>query len=413
MIGAALRDVGAARSIVIDETATILAGNATVRAAKEAGIRKLRVIDVAGDELVAVRRTGLTDEQKTRLALFDNRAAELAEWDPTILQALADRGFALDGFWTSEELDTLLTQLRGAADGRTDPDDVPALRPTSIRPGDLFTLGRHRLLCGDSTQPESVTRVLAGARPRLMVTDPPYGVEYDPTWRTRAGVSSSKRMGAVPNDDRADWREAWALFSGDVAYVWHGAIFAGVVEASLRAVKFEPRSQIVWRKQRFVLSRGHYHWQHETAWYAVRRGASARWGGSRKESTTWNIQGLLTCGGCGAVMAEASDELKTTVWDIETKDHTGETQHSTQKPVECMARPMRNHTATEIYEPFSGSGSTLIAGEQLGRAVYAIELNPSYVQQSIDRWEAFTGSKVVKDGEVAAPRGKPHKGKRT
>ncbi|HXG70578.1 MAG TPA: DNA methyltransferase [Gemmatimonadaceae bacterium] len=377
MIAASLQDVGAARSIVIDETSTILAGNATVRAAVDAGIRKLRVVDVDGDELVAVRRRGLTPDQKTRLALFDNRSAELAEWDPAVLQALADRGFACDDFWTSEELDTLLTQLRGATPGRTDPDDVPALRATSIRAGDVFTLGRHRLLCGDSTSADDVTRVLAGARPRLMVTDPPYGVGYDPAWRIRAGVSSSKRMGTVENDDRADWREVWALFPGEVAYVWHGGIFAGVVEASLRAAQFEVRTQIVWRKQQFVLGRGHYHWQHEPAWYAVRSGSSARWGGSRKEST---------------------------IWDIQTKDDTGQTTHSTQKPVECMARPMRNHTATEVYEPFNGSGSTLIAGEQLGRAVYAIELNPSYVQQAIDRWEAFTGQKAIKDGEVSARR---------
>ena len=402
MITDAIHAVGAARSIVIDETSTILAGNAAVEAAVRAGITKLRVVDVDGDTMVAVRRSGLTPAQKVQLALYDNRTAELATWDAaTVLRLQEAEYFDRPALWNDAEFDALLRTLEPPADGLTDPDAVPALRPTGIVAGDLFELGAHLLLCGDSTSAVDVGRLLAGDRPFLMATDPPYGVEYDPTWRTRAGVSSSKRMGAVANDDRADWSAAWRLFPGDVAYVWHAGLFAGVVEHSLRSSGFDPRAQIIWRKPRFVLSRGHYHWQHEPCWYAVRRGSSSRWGGSRKESTVWDVAGPVRCPACGAVLGDAAlTTLPTTVWEIAPKDDTGETTHGTQKPVECMARPMRNHGAPGdvVYEPFNGSGSSLIAAEQLGRRLRALELTPSYVQQAIDRWEQFTGKQATKVG---------------
>ena len=138
------------------------------------------------------------------------------------------------------------------------------------KPGDLWLLGPHRLLCGSATEPADVARLLGGVRPHLMVTDPPYGVNYDPSWRNTAGLSATKRTGKVLNDDRADWREAWALFPGDVAYVWHGALHATTVAESLEACGFAIRCQIIWAKERLVICRGDYHWQHEPCWYAVR-----------------------------------------------------------------------------------------------------------------------------------------------
>ena len=155
------------------------------------------------------------------------------------------------------------------------------------QPGDLWVLGSHRLLCGDATKSDVVARVLGGVTPHLMATDPPFGVNYDPDWRNRAGASETKRTGKVLNDHRADWREAWALFPGDVAYVWHGALHATTVAESLTATGFEIRSQIIWAKERHVLSRGHYHWQHEPAWYAVR--GKGHWSGDRRQSTLWSI----------------------------------------------------------------------------------------------------------------------------
>ena len=162
------------------------------------------------------------------------------------------------------------------------------------------------------------------------------------------------------------------LFGGRAAYVWHAGLKASTVEASLLASGFELRSQIIWAKDRMALSRGDYHWQHEPCWYAVRAGEK----GNR-----------------------TNDRTQTTVWTIPARDDSGH-GHGTQKPVECMARPMRNHHAPEVYEPFCGSGTSLIAAERLCRRCFAIELEPVYVQVAIDRWEAFTGRKAVKLGEI-------------
>lgn len=250
------------------------------------------------------------------------------------------------------------------------------MRVTDIAQGDLFELGAHRLLCGDATDPAAVRRLLGDQVPMLMVTDPPYGVEYDPTWRADAGVNKNrKKMGKVANDDRADWRDAWRLFPGGVAYVWHGGLKASTVQASLEAVGFQPRAQIIWAKDRLVLSRGDYHWQHEPCWYAVRTDLSGFRTEDRTQTTVW--------------------EIPSTLWRIPARDDDGH-GHSTQKPVECMARPIRNHNALTVYEPFSGSGTTLIAAEQLARRCFALELNPAYVQIAIDRWEAFTGETARK-----------------
>jgi len=209
--------------------------------------------------------------------------------------------------------------------------------------GDVWLLGKHRLVCGDCTEPEVVEACVNGVTPHLMVTDPPYGVAYDPAWRARAGVNLNKRkLGKVGNDDRADWREAWALFPGDVAYVWHAGRFASVAADSLEACGFALRAQIIWGKDRFALSRGDYHWQHEPCWYAVRNGAKGHWSGGRSQSTLWSIP---------------------------ARDDSGH-GHGTQKPVECMKRPIENNSSPgqAVYDPFLGSGTTIIAAEMTGRA---------------------------------------------
>ena len=380
MVVEALHAVGAARSIVIDEGNVVLAGNGVAAAAARAGITKVRTIEAKGDELIAVRRTGLTDAQKRALALYDNRTAELAEWNPEQLRADQAAGFDLAPFWSEQELNALLATDTFKA-GKTDPDAVPEERATTIRRGDLFELGAHRLLCGDATSAADVARLFGAAPPFLMVTDPPYGVDYDPDWRNRDLGEANRSIGLVTNDDRVDWTPAWQLFTGDVAYVWHASLFGSEVLRSLAAAHLVARSQIIWRKQHFVISRGHYHWQHETCLYACRDGRSAKWSGDRSQTTVWEVTNGLSQG--GPRQAE--------------NDPTG---HSTQKPVECMRRPIQNHGGRDdaVYDPFLGSGSTLIACEQLERACRAIELKPSYVQVAIDRWEAFTGERAVKAG---------------
>ena len=167
----------------------------------------------------------------------------------------------------------------------------------TIRRGDVFQLGRHRLACGDATSATDVARLLAGATPCLMVTDPPYGVNYQPAFRHQAYPRQRTAVGRVNNDTQADWAAAYALFPGDIAYVWHAALFADVVMAGLRQAEFEVRSQIVWAKPTFVLGRGAYHCQHEPAWYAVRQGRGAPWYGGRAQSTVWEVPNLNAIGG--------------------------------------------------------------------------------------------------------------------
>jgi DNA modification methylase len=317
------------------------------------------------------------DSTKQRLAnLVANNPELQGEFTPDAVTQLRE----LEEYEQFEalQLDELQRRLEDevqeaeALEGNCDPDEVPEppAEPFSKR-GDLWILGEHRILCGDSTSAEAVARLLGTEKPHLMVTDPPYGVSYDPSWRERAGCATNgKKLGKVANDDRADWREAWALFTGDVAYVWHAGLHAAEVQVSLESVGFKMRSQIIWVKDRFALSRGDYHWHHEPAWYAVRDGSTGHWNGDRSQSTRW---------------------------DIPAREDDGH-GHGTQKPVECMARPIKNNSkpGESIYEPFSGSGTTIIASEQLGRRCFAMEWEPRYVDVAVARWEKFTGKKAVR-----------------
>jgi DNA modification methylase len=234
-----------------------------------------------------------------------------------------------------------------------------------VRRGDLWEIGRHRLVCGDATDAVDVARCLAGEQPTLMVTDPPYGVEYDPHWRTEAAKKghisfAAAREVVVANDDIADWRAAWSLFPGDVVYAWHADLRATTHAASLQAAGFDLRAQIIWCKSAPVISRGHYHFQHGSCWYAVRKGKTAAWVGDRSQSTVWHIP------------------LNANV----------EGGHGTQKPLECMAHPIRNHEG-DVYDPFLGTGTTMVAAEQFGRCCFALELEPKYVAVTLERLAAM------------------------
>ena len=319
---------------------------------------------------------GWSEAQKRAYILADNKLTLNGGWDEELLSLelgeLEVLGFDLDLIGFSEEERAILAAQM--MEGLTDPDIVPELPQNPVsRPGDLWVLGSHRLICGDSTSPEDGKRVLGQVQPHLMVTDPPYGVEYNPAWRARAGVNlNPRKLGKVANDDRSDWREAWALFPGSVAYIWHASLHTSEVKLSLEASGFEMRAQIIWAKDRFAFSRGHYHWQHEPCWYAVRGTSGAHWRGDRKQST---------------------------VWTIPARDDDGH-GHGTQKPVECMRRPIENNSSPghSIYEPFCGSGTTIIAAEMTGRSCLAIELDPAYVDVAIKRWQAFTGKDATLDG---------------
>ena len=362
-VAASIREFGFRQPIVVDEKMVVIAGHTRLAAAKVLGLTTVPV-HIAH---------GLSPEKVRAYRLADNRTNEEAEWDFDKLRAELE-GLKLDGVDLSStgfDEDEIARALAEGGEGLTDPDEVPEAPARAVTvQGDTWILGKHRLRCGDSTSTTDVEALLAGVSPHLMVTDPPYGVNYDPEWRTRAGLAGEgSAKGKVLNDDKADWREAWALFPGDVVYVWHAGLFAGVVADSLVACGFKLRSQIIWAKNHLAIGRGDYHWQHEPCWYAVREKATGHYGGDRKQTTLWKID----------------------------KPQKSETGHGTQKPVECMQKPIENNSSPgqAVYEPFSGSGTTIIAGEMTGRSIYAMELNPPYVDVAIKRWQDFTGQAAV------------------
>ena len=360
------------REVVVDETMTVLGGNMRTLALKKIGAK----------DCVAKIVTGLTPEQKREFIIKDNAA--FGEWDMDLLSSswsdlpLVDWGVDLPEDW-------LGVDKTEPADAEPQIDRAEELNKVwRVTLGDLWQIGSHRLLCGDSTRKEDVGRVMGNDKPLLMVTDPPYGVEYDALWREETGsaangqtvrISSGKAInkhkacgvGKVANDDRADWREAWALFPGGVAYVWHAMKTALCVGDSLLASGFEIRAEIVWAKSQLVISQGHYHPQHESCFYAVRKGATGHWQGDHKQTTLWEID----------------------------KPQKSETGHSTQKPLECMARPIRNHDSEYIYDPFLGSGTTMVACQNLNRKCRGIEISPAYCSVILQRMQdAFPGIEI-------------------
>jgi DNA modification methylase len=367
-LASSIKEWGWTTPILIDEAGTIIAGHGRVMAAQSLGITDVPV-------MVA---EGWTDAQRRAYVIADNKLALNAGWDDDLLKIelsdLQDVGFdlGLAGF-APDELSVLFADKTA---GLTDPDDVPEppADPVSAL-GDIWQLGKHRIICGDSTEAATVEALLDGEKPHLMVTDPPYGVSYDPDWRNHSfrkdgSPIAGGAIGKVTNDDRADWRDAWALFPGNVIYCWHPAgansidFYHGLADSG-----FPIRMQIIWNKSNAPIGRGDYHVKHEPCWYAVRKGKTGHWAGDRKQTTVWDIP----------------------------KPAKSETGHSTQKPVECMKRPIENNSqpGDAVYEPFSGSGTTIIAGEMTGRRVFAVELHPAYVDMAVIRWQQFTGNEAV------------------
>lgn len=365
-IEASLRRFGAGRSILLDRNLRIIAGNKTAEQATRAGLRDVLIVPSDGKRLVAVQRMDLdldTDAGARALAIADNRAAELSlDWNDDVIAELSGE-VDLEPFFTEAELAGLIGPPEVSADEQVAASDaeLEVLRGKwRAAPGQIWQCGQHRIACGDSTDGTVVSAVLAGAQPQVMVTDPPYGVEYDPSMRSAIDGSPRHAGGAVAHDDTADWSSALRHFGGAVMYVWHAAVHAGRTAASIEALGFQIRAQIVWAKSQLVVSRGHYHWQHEPCWYAVRKGCRSGWRGDRKQSTLWQI-------------------------DTVTGDERS--RHGTQKPVELFVRPIMNHTVKgdAVYDPFLGSGTAIVAAEQIGRVCYGIELDPRYVAVALER----------------------------
>jgi len=340
------------RPIVVNADMVVLGGNMRLKACKEAGLKEVAII----------KAEDLTEDQQKQFIIKDN--VGFGEWD---WEDLANN-------WDAEQLTDWGLDIPDfkpdVLEAEEDEFDVPdGGIDTDIVLGDLFEIGEHRLLCGDSTDSDQVAKLMNGGKAILMVTDPPYGVNYDATWRTDAlgdKLMGKPREGLVANDDRADWTDVWALFEGDIAYVWHASKFTDVVMKSLRDVGFEITQQIIWNKSVMVLGRADYHFKHEPCWYAVRKGKNHNWQGNRKLTTIWDAPPPTH------IMSGSKED---------------KTSHPTQKAAICMSIPIENNTkiGNGVYDPFLGSGTTMVASHQLKRKCYGMELDPKYCQVIVDR----------------------------
>lgn len=322
--------------------------------------------DVAPGSIWPVLVLDVTEEEADKLLATLDPLAGMAEVDEAKLGKLLA---SIDT--ESEALQGLLDEMKPVED--VELIDEPAQtdqaaelqKQWGTEAGQLWLVKgkqEHRLKCGDSTVEGDVSQLLDGEAPWLMVTDPPYGVNYDPNWRNEAAAAghlnyAARRVGTVENDDRVDWSDAYKLFPGDVAYTWSPPgdhiILTG---QALQGAGFQIRNQIIWRKPHFPISRGHYTYRHEPCWYGVKKGSKAHWIGDATSSTMWEV----------------------------SLDKNVDGGHSTQKPLECMARPIRNHEG-DVYDPFLGSGTTMVAAEQLGRRCYGMEISPGYVAVALER----------------------------
>lgn len=423
LIASALRDVGAARSIVIDEHGRILAGNGVATAARAIGLSKLRIIETAGDEIIAVRRRDLTDEQKRALAIYDNRTSELAEWNLEQLALDKAAGLTFRPFWTDDEEAAILS--KGLKEGRTDPDDVPAVRATDIQVGDLFALGGHRLLCGDSGDAAHVAQAFGGVRGDAVLTSPPYNV----------GVKYKE------HDDSTQSRDAYFTWLHDVVGLWSRALHprrafiwnVGVSPKTaphehvrmLEAAGLTFVRQFVWQKVGVPLPTFHMtradprvrrltaNYTHEMV-YVMTTGRELEQGGSLAlrnetlEHDVFTVQQTMSTVDLPLSAGSRSGAPRTGKNDL---DRRSRKVHPAPFPVAFPIAFLQHYVGPGevVGEPFSGSGSTIIACEQLGAVCVALELTPQYVQVAIDRWEAFTGQQARKLGDVAGARRKaPH-----
>lgn len=362
-----IKQDGYHQRIIVNQDNVIIGGHQRKKALLEAGLKETDTIEV----LIPDRE--LTQEELDRINIRDNLS--FGEYDFDILanrfdtETLVDFGLPGDmlvGFGD----DNLLADLEDHTESKELPTEPKA------KLGDVYILGNHRLMCGDSTNPQHVDKLLNGANPILMVTEPPYGVNYKPEWREEV-YKGDRNTGKVLNDNRYDWSEAYSLFTGDVAYVWHSALYTHKFAENLADNGFDLVSLIIWNKQHFVLSRDDYYNKHEPLWYAVRKGQKHNWQGKRDQTTVWDIDN-------NSYGARQKEE---------------QTGHGTQKPLECMLRPILNNSkkGQSVYDPFGGSGTTLIACEKSDRNCYMMELLPAYVDIIINRWEKETGKEVILD----------------
>jgi len=353
MIEKSLNEVGAGRSIVIDEDNNILAGNGTIEAAQLAGIDKVQIVETDGNTIVAVRRSGLSNEQKKKLALYDNRTAELAEWESEVLKEL-EQEIDLSDLFTKDEL-IEITDVD--IENEVVEDEIPEVpKEAKTVLGDLYELGEHRLLCGDSTDSDQVAKLMNGEKADMVFTDPPYNVAFN----GRSGKFDVIENDNLPEnefEDLIDWFVSILnILQPRSYYVWCNWKFYGILQS-----KLDFKACIVCAKNVFGLGRGYRH-QHEFCLFNGKLDD-----GINNESDLWQFK-------------KDTNYL-----------------HPTQKPIELASRALNNHKQDKlIVDLFSGSGLTFLASHQLKRKCYGMEINPKYCDVIVSRYVKFTGNNKVK-----------------
>ena len=361
LINKSLKECGAGRSIVIDNEGEIIAGNGIYEQAQKLGI-KTKIIETDGSELVVVKRTDLNtdDDKRKKLAVMDNSTSDSSEFDMELLSAdfdvpeLQDMGIELPEIQVEEEQEVV-------------EDEVPEEVETRCKRGDIWQLGEHRLMCGDSTSISDVEKLMDGKKADLLVTDPPYNVDYE-------GGTGLK----IQNDSMEDGSFRQFLIDAFVAgnavmkngaafYVWHADSEGFNFRWACKEAGWKVRQCLIWNKSSLVMGRQDYQWKHEPCLYGWKEGASHLWTGDRKQ---------------------------TTVIDFDKPQRNGE--HPTMKPVGLFDYQIKNNTKKEdiVLDLFGGSGTTIIACEQNGRIGYLMELDEKYCDVIIQRWENLTGRKA-------------------
>lgn len=369
LIAESLKQFGAARSIVIDEDNRILAGNGTIEGAKAAGIENVRVIETDGTEIIAVKRTGLSEDEKIGLALADNRTSDLSDWDKDMLQQLSEEHDVAPWF-DADDLAEILGEVEQLpAEGLTDADDVPEAPEKPItKPGDLWILGDHRLLCGDSTDTVALERLMGGVNADLWLTDPPYNVNYE--GGTGLKIQNDNMKDAEFRQFLKDVYIAANCFlrPGAAFYIWHADSEGYNFRGAAFDTGWKVRQCLIWLKSSLVMGRQDYQWKHEPCLYGWTEGAAH----------TWN-----------------SDRKQTTILEFDKPRRNGE--HPTMKPVDLFQYQMTNSTkpGDVVLDSFGGSGTTLIAAERINRKARLMELDPAYCDVIVKRWEDFTGKKAM------------------
>jgi len=400
-IAASLRRFGQAEPLVVQKgSLRIIAGHGRLDAMRALGWKDADVVELDVSNLDA-----------TALAIALNRTAELAEWDDAVLAKLLgelqEAGAAAGTGYSTDEIDELLEELRAGAGDVDDPGpgEVPE-KPVS-RPGDLWLLDGQRLLCGDSTKAEDVARVLAGERPVLVATDPPYGVAYSGADRPGKGGKNWAAAGRGADVAHADLDRLLDGFlaaalaraaKGVAVYVWHATVRQPAIAAAFERRGLLLHQIVVWAKPVPALTFAFYAWQHEPCAVGWRKGGAAAraadhvlyadehepcvFGWRRGEKPDRTVKGIV-----GSVWSA----------DWEGRARPAGAEHPTQKPVRLFEIPMLMHTrrGAAVLEPFSGSGSQLVAAEKLGRRCHAIEISPAFVDVAVRRWEGATGKKAV------------------